>query len=118
VGVGVPAAGDVALRGPVRHALRSLAAPCGTGWGAPGSATMLARLVGAGGAAPTAALAGDPSATSRIVPWLLGAALLSGLLELAVRGRGGRTNAPEDGRMGGDASAATPPIESTRERSA
>jgi hypothetical protein len=91
IGVGVPIAGDLPLRPGFERLVRGLMAPCRAAVSnalAPEGA--LARLIGQGGAARGAALAGDAQRPTPLVPWLLGLALLCAVAELAVRARSRR----------------------------
>jgi len=88
VGIGMPPAGDLALRPAMQRVIRGLVAPCTRATVSPASDSVLAVLRGTGTVAASSALLGDEQAPSRLVPWLLGAALLCALLELAVRARG------------------------------
>lgn len=88
VGLGLPAAGDLALRPAVQHLIRALARGCTEPGGAAlADGASLARLAGGPGAAPASALGDGVRPPSRIVPWLLAIALACGLLELALRRR-------------------------------
>lgn len=88
VGIGVPAAGDVALRPAFQRIVRGLVAPCVAATRAnPMDSAQLARLAGAGPLASGPSLDADDPAPSRIVPWLLGGALACALAELALRRR-------------------------------
>jgi hypothetical protein len=84
VAVPVPAAGDLVLRASFVGLTRVLVAPCGGERRlapVPGN-----RLVGRPAATAGPALARAPGGSHRdLAPWLLGAALLLGLVELGLR---------------------------------
>lgn len=94
VAVGVPAAGDLPLRGSFQRIVRGLAAPCGaTPAEVALDAAALARLAGPRVLASGRALAGDAALPpSRIVPWLLALAIALALAELALRRQTAREN--------------------------
>jgi hypothetical protein len=89
VAVPVAAAGDLALREPMRALVRRMAEPCGVVRALePAPDSLVAALAGAGALAPASTLRGPRESRSPATPWLLGAALLLVLAEpLARRGR-------------------------------
>jgi hypothetical protein len=91
VAIGVPAAGDLPLRGGFQRVVRGLLAPChGPTIGARADSATLARLIGRGRAARGRTLAQSDQRPTPLVPWLLVLALMCALAELAVRARPAR----------------------------
>jgi hypothetical protein len=86
VAIPVPAQGDLVLRPSFGRFLRAIVAPCHTVPAALRPAEPLARaLAGEGRLAASSAIRTPDVVVTPLVPWLLGAALLAMLLELAAR---------------------------------
>ena len=91
VGVRVPAAGDLPLQPSFQRIARGLLAPCGFAGAEVGSdSSVMAAMVGSshGGLASARALRATGDHPSPLARWLLLAALLLALAELALRNRG------------------------------
>lgn len=89
VGIVLPAAGDLPLHPPFQRMARELLTPCGVEvTDRLADSAAIASLAGAGtSAASASALRDDGRRPSPLVPWLLSAAILLALTELAVRSR-------------------------------
>lgn len=88
VGVGIPLAGDITLRAPFVRFLGAMVEPCGGARTATLSDSTLGWMAGAGPLASARALAAKaPAESNRLAAWLLAAAILLLLVELAVRYR-------------------------------
>ena len=90
VGVRVPTAGDLPLHPPFQRLVRGLLAPCGfTGAEVGSDSSVVAAIVGSPRALASArALRATVDHPSPLARWLLLAALLLALVELALRSRG------------------------------
>ena len=90
VGVRVPTAGDLPLHPPFQRLVRGLLAPCGfTGAEVGSDSSVVAAIVGSPRALASArALRATVDHPSSLARWLLLAALLLALVELALRSRG------------------------------
>jgi hypothetical protein len=84
IGVGIPAAGDIALQPAFFAVARSLLAPCGGAVGAAASDSIALAFMHSGPAATASALR-TADESSPLAPWLLAAALLLLGAELYVR---------------------------------
>lgn len=87
VGIVLPVGGDLPLHPPFQRMARGLLTPCGVEASERlADSTLIAALAGSGtSAAPASVLRDDTRRPSPLVPWLLGAAILLALAELAVR---------------------------------
>lgn len=85
VGVGIPAAGDLALRPPFAHFLEAMLAPCGGRRGAVLPDDALPWLHAEGALADASSLAVASSTESPLTKWLLALALMALAFEQLVR---------------------------------
>ena len=87
VGIGLPDAGDLTLRPPFVHLLRSLLAPCGGARSEAVADSSLAWLTAGGPLATGAAFAATAPDESPVTRWLLLAAVALLVVEQLLRGR-------------------------------
>ena len=87
VGIFAPPTGDLALRPAFQRIVRGLTRPCARSDATLADSASIARLMGGRRAAVASALAAGTQPPSPIVRWLLAAAMLCAVMELAVRYR-------------------------------
>jgi hypothetical protein len=85
VGIGLPAAGDVTLQPAFRAVARTLLGPCAARAVGVRAADSVVRSLGRAGAAAPVTRLRDHDAVPPFTPWLLAAAFLLLVVELALR---------------------------------